>query len=160
MTSFSNESIIRELTQNLRTGNAHVSLEDALANMKPELRSKLYENLPYSLWQLAEHIRIAQWDILEFSTSPDHQSPQWPDEYWPEPVDEVSDEIWEKTLEAIRTDRERFIQLLNDRQDSLFQPFPYGDGQTLFKEALLIIDHTSYHVGEILVLRRLFKDWN
>ncbi len=151
--------MVRELTQTLRIGNAHVSLDDALANVKPGLRTKLHANLPYSIWQLAEHIRIAQWDILEFSTSADHQSPQWPDEYWPQHADEVSDETWEKTLEAIRTDRERFIQVLNDRQDELFQAFAYGDGQNLFREALLIIDHTSYHVGEILVLRRLFDDW-
>lgn len=159
MANASNDSIVQELSQALRQGNAHVSLEEAVADMKAEFRTQLYENLPYSIWQLLEHIRIAQWDIVEFSSSATHQSPKWPDEYWPKKTEEISDQVWDKTLEQIQQDRERFIQLLYERKEELFNPFDYGDGQTLFREGLLIIDHTSYHVGEVLVLRRLFKDW-
>ncbi|BAV06367.1 hypothetical protein FLA_2383 [Filimonas lacunae] len=140
-------------------GNAHISLEKALDNLPPKLRGEKPVNLPYSIWQLTEHIRITQWDILEFSRNPHHVSPQWPDEYWPQ---EAAPDVkkWEKTLQSIQSDRNAFVALLEVKDADLFSPFEHADnGQNLFREAMLIADHTSYHIGQIIVLRRLLNNW-
>ncbi|MDR6198036.1 DinB family protein [Siphonobacter sp. SORGH_AS_0500] len=158
--NYNPEYILNNLIDNLEGSNAHVTFEDAVANLNPVYRTKVYAELPYSIWQLVEHIRIAQWDIVEFSTSSAHQSPQWPEGYWPNPTSEISEQQWQTSLQQIKDDRSRFIDLLRANRNHLFTAFPYGDGQHLFKEALLIIDHTSYHTGEILLLRRLFNNWN
>ena len=143
----------------LRKGNAHVSLDEALDNIPFELLGKALSGLPYSIWQITEHIRIAQWDILEFSSSPNHVSPKWPKEYWPEDAFPGTEDDWLNCTEAIKRDREKFIRLLEDSGENIYTPFPYGDGQSLFKEALVIADHNSYHTGEIVILRRLLNNW-
>ena len=153
------KTLVSELITLIETGNAHVSLDETVADIPADLRTIIPDNLPYSIWQLVEHIRIAQWDIIEFCLSADHQSPKWPDEYWPENPKSISDEIWDKTLTEIKKDRERFFTLLRDENTDLYQPLSHGDGQNIFREALLIADHNSYHLGEILVLRRLLNCW-
>lgn len=157
----SHKTIIHTLEQLLNGGNAHVSVEKALENIPVKLRGKVPDGLPYSIWQLAEHIRITQWDILEFSRNPHHVSPQWPDEYWPAETTPDNDEQWEKTLKAITEDRTAFLQLLEEPDADLYTPFKHADnGQNLLREALLIADHTAYHTGEIIVLRRLLNSWD
>ena len=151
--------IVVELISLIDKGNAHASFEDAVKGVPMELITKIPEGLPYSIWQLAEHIRIVQWDIVEFCLSADHQSPEWPDEYWPENPETVTREAWDKCLEQISLDRSRFFDLLKDQEVDLYAPFNYGDGQSVFREALLIADHNAYHVGEIIVIRRLLGDW-
>lgn len=153
------KTIVSELTTLIKTGNAHVPLDETISDIPTHLRTVIPENLPYSIWQLLEHIRITQWDIVEFCISPDHQSPKWPDEYWPEKTDSVDDKKWDKTLEQIKKDRERFFDLLKNEKTDLYSPLAHGNGQNIFREALLIADHTSYHLGEILVVRRLLKCW-
>lgn len=148
-----------ELIDLINKGNAHMSFEDAVAGVELDLLTVIPDDLPYSIWQLIEHIRITQWDIVEFCLSKDHVSPKWPDEYWPEPVEKVSQEQLNASIQQVKTDRERFFSLLNDINRDLYTAFPYGEGQTLLKEALLIADHTSYHLGEIIVLRRLLGNW-
>ena len=143
----------------LRKGNAHVSLDEALDNIPFELLGKTLPGLPYSIWQITEHIRITQWDILEFSSSANHVSPKWPEEYWPENSFPNTENDWLNCTEAIKQDREKFIRLLEDSGENIYTPFPYGDGQSLFKEALVIADHNSYHTGEIVILRRLLNNW-
>ena len=155
----SKNTLIEELIFLIDKGNAHASFEDAVAGIPKNLRTVIPDKLPYSIWQLVEHIRITQWDILEFCISEKHQSPKWPEEYWPAAVDEVSDKQWEHALAQIQKDRKRFTELLKEEKRDLFEPFPYGDGQNLLREALLIADHTSYHTGEILVIRRLLDCW-
>jgi hypothetical protein len=162
---------VEELVMLLKKGHAHVSFEDAVDGMPPDLLGERPQELPYSIWQLAEHIRITQWDILEFCRSDHHQSPSWPEGYWPKEAvpgktagekDGAGEHVatrWKKCLAQIASDREKFIGLLHERKDSLHEPFSYGDGQTLFREALLIADHTAYHTGEIIVLRRLLGAW-
>ena len=152
--------IVDELITLIKTGNAHVSLDDSVANLPSELRSIIPENLPYSIWQLLDHIRITQWDIVEFCLSENHKSPEWPDDYWSKNPENVSDKDWEACIDQIHNDRDRFFDLLKDGESDLHEPFPYGDGQNIFREALLIADHTSYHLGEILVLRRLLNSWD
>lgn len=143
----------------LDRGNAHASFEDAVADMPLDQLTSKPADLPYSIWQLVEHIRIAQWDIVEFCNNPNHESPEWPKGYWVEEGEHVSAGQWDSTLAQIRNDRERFIALLKDPETDLFSKLPQGTGQTILKEALVIADHNAYHVGEIIVLRRLLGNW-
>ena len=153
------EVVIKNLADLLKKGNAHASLDDALHNITFDLLGKKVKNLPYSIWQLAEHIRIAQWDILEFCRNEKHISPKWPDGYWPSETAPKSKEDWEKCIQKIQSDRKEFIALLNDADENLYKPFSYGKGQSLLKETLVLADHNSYHTGEIIILRRLLNDW-
>lgn len=150
---------IRHLEEALNGGNAHASFDDAVKNVPHELLGVVPAGLPYSIWQLTEHVRITQWDILEFSRNPDHVSPEWPKGYWPTEKAPDPAREWKQSLDRIEADRKAFIALLHKAGEGIYTPFPYGDGQSLFREALLLIDHTSYHTGEIIVLRRLLKDW-
>lgn len=159
MTEENRGIVVVELVNLIDKGNAHASFEDAVNHVPLELLTRIPQDLPYSIWQLVEHIRIAQWDIVEFCLGPDHQSPKWPDEYWPDQAEVVTRAQWENSLAQIKADRERFFGLLKDPEIDLYQPFAYGDGQSLFREALLIADHNAYHVGEIIVIRRLLGNW-
>ncbi|GGA99118.1 DinB family protein [Puia dinghuensis] len=151
--------IIKELEAALEKGNAHVTFEAAVKNIPHELLGIIPDGLPYSLWQLIEHVRITQWDILEFCRNPNHQSPAWPGGYWPKEKTPVHPGDVKKSVGQILADRKAFIGLLQKVGDDLHTPFKHGDGQTLFREALLIIDHTAYHTGEIVVLRRILGNW-
>jgi hypothetical protein len=153
------QKLASELITLIEKGNAHVTLEEATAGLLPELRTTTIENLPYSIWQLVEHVRTAQKDIIDFSLSAEHGSLVWPDDYWPEPVDYVSDSDWESSLKEIKKDQKRFFDLLNNEKNDLFSPLSWGSGQTLLREAMLIADHNSYHTAEIVVARRLLKNW-
>ena len=151
--------IVTELTAALQKGNAHTTFEEAVEDIPHHLLGAIPDGLPYSLWQLIEHIRITQWDILEFSRDPRHQSPPWPEGYWPKEKAPAHPGDCERSVDRILADRKAFITLLQNAGDELHSPFEHGDGQTLFREALLIIDHTAYHTGQIIVLRRLLGDW-
>ena len=151
--------LISELVKLLNGGGAHATFKDAIKNLPADLRGVTPENMPYSIWQLTEHIRIAQWDILEFSRNPRHISPKWPEEYWPKEKSPKNDAAWKACIKQIKLDREAFIALLEDIEADLFKPFPHGDGQNLLREAMLIADHNSYHVGEVVAIRRLLGDW-
>ena len=155
----SDKLIIQQITDLLTGGNAHVTLEDATGNLSLGNVSKKPDNLPYSIWQLVEHIRITQWDIVEFSRDPDYQSPEWPAGYWPKEEAPANEKEWKNTLEQIKKDRQEFVELLNAPAVDLYTPFPHGSGQNLLREALLISDHTSYHLGQIILVRRLLNDW-
>ncbi|HEY0176657.1 MAG TPA: DinB family protein [Pedobacter sp.] len=151
--------VVEELISLISKGNAHASFEDAVAGVSMDLLTVVPDRLPYNIWQLAEHIRIAQWDIVEFCLDPNHKSPKWPDEYWPSADSKADKKKWEATLAGISKDRERFFDLLRDERRDLYETFSYGDGQCIFREALLLADHTAYHTGEIIVIRRLLNDW-
>jgi uncharacterized damage-inducible protein DinB len=153
------EGIVEELSALLEAGNAHVTFDDVCADIPLELLTKPVPGLPYTLWQLVEHIRIAQWDIVEFCLSAEHRSPKWPDEYWPAPTAAVDAQQWQSALQQIRQDRARFLALLRDPAQDLLKPLPHGTGQTLLREAMLIADHTAYHTGQIILLRRLLHNW-
>lgn len=154
------QALISELIVLIEKGSAHVTFDEAIAGLPAEQRTITPENLPYSIWQLVEHLRIAQKDIVDFSASDQFEILVWPDDYWPkEHLDHVSDENWNKSLDQIRSDRERFFELLRDDNNDIFRAFKWGDGQSLLREALLIADHNSYHTAEIVVVRRLLKSW-
>jgi hypothetical protein len=148
-----------ELIALLRGGQAHVPFSTAVEDLPLQVVGVKPPGLPYSIWQLVEHIRIAQADILEFCRAPDYVSPKWPDDYWPAEAAPARVSGWEKSLEEIQSDLDSFIALISDPKADMFTPFSHGQGQNLFREALLIADHTSYHTGEILVIRRLLDRW-
>ncbi|MGV8877589.1 MAG: DinB family protein [Sphingobacteriaceae bacterium] len=153
------QMIRRQLSDLIRKGNAHAAFEAAVESLPINLAGKKVSPLPYTIWQLVEHIRIAQSDILAFTSDPDYQSPKWPEGYWVEQDYPSSEAEWKKSIEQILTDREAFLQILTDPQNNLLQVFPHGDGQNILAEALLIADHNSYHIGEIILMRRLLQNW-
>ena len=151
-------ALIKQLEEMIKGGNAHAPLHDAIAGIPADKTGIVPDGLPYSIWQLLYHIRIASWDILEFSKDRHHKSPKWPDEYWPKETAPASQEEWNKTVQQIHDDQQEFIKLLH-AADDLYKPFPHGDGQSLLREALLIASHNSYHTAEIIVIRRLLGIW-
>jgi hypothetical protein len=153
------QALVAELIALLSKGNAHATFDEAVAGLTPAVWNQHVPEVPYTIWQVAEHMRIAQWDILEFSLDARHQSPEWPAGYWPA-RDAVADEqLWQRTLDQLAADRQRFIDLLQNPATDLLAPLPYGSGQNVLREALLIGDHNAYHAGEIILLRRLLKAW-
>jgi hypothetical protein len=140
-------------------GAAHVTSEAAFKGIPPGLRGRAPEGLPYSPWQLIEHLRITQGDILEFSRDPAHVSPDWPAGYWPEASAPPSDSAWRRSIKAFMDDLEAMKTLVGDPTKDLFARIPWGDGQTLLREALLVADHNAYHLGELVVVRRLLGAW-
>ncbi|SDY40290.1 DinB family protein [Hymenobacter psychrophilus] len=153
------KGIVTELISLLTQGNAHVTFEDACADLTPAQWNQHAPEAPYTIWQLADHIRIAQWDIVEFSLGAEHTSPEWPAGYWPAQTATADEAQWYQTLAQIQADRQRFIDLLQHPTTDLLAPLPHGDGQTILREALLIGDHTAYHTGEIILIRRLLHAW-
>jgi hypothetical protein len=152
-----NKKLIDELSKLLLGGGAHATLKEALADLPADLWGAKPNDLPYSIWQLVEHIRIAQWDMLNFCIDPSHQSPKWPDEYWPKQVAPAKESDWKDAIEQINNDRDEFISVIEN--SDLYEPIPGGSGQTLLQEALQMADHTAYHTAEIIILRRLLGAW-
>lgn len=152
-----NKILIAELEKLLKGGGAHVGLKEAVADLPHDLLGKQPHGLPYSIWQLVEHIRIAQWDMLEFCKDANHQSPKWPDEYWPKATAPDDVKAWRNSLEQIDKDLEEFMGLLHS--SDLFATIPHGEGQSALREALQIADHNAYHISEIVVIRRLLGVW-
>src|SRR5262245_50164227 len=143
----------------LRGGGAHLDFEKTVAGLPAELRGAKVPGLPHTPWRLLEHMRIAQWDILEFSRNPRHVSPAFPEGYWPTgdaPPDETA---WDRSVEAFRSDLKAMQDLVADPATDLFAPIPQGDGQTILREALLIADHNAYHLGQLIVVRRALGAW-
>ena len=117
------------------------------------------DGLPYTAWQVLEHMRIAQWDILEFSRDAKHVSPEWPSGYWPKTKTPPNAQAWNKTIRAFNTDLDAMKKLVAAKSTDLHAPIPHGQGQTILREALLIADHNGYHLGELLLVRRLLGAW-
>ena len=151
----------KQLLASMAGGQAHISLDDAVADMPSALQGKAPAGLPYSAWQVLEHMRITQRDILNFSAPPTggYHAMRWPEDYWPKSSEPPSEQAWEQTVAAIRADRKAFEALLIKPEADLAKPFRWGDGQNLLREALLIADHTAYHLGELVVIRRLLGAW-
>ena len=143
----------------LKGEGAHAKFEDAINDFPAKLRGERVANFPHTAWMLLEHLRIAQWDILEFSRNAKHKSPDWPSGYWPKEEAPPSAAAWAKSVRAFQSDRKALQKLVADPKSDLHKPFPWGDGQTLLREALLVADHNSYHLGQLLMLRRLLGTW-
>jgi len=152
---------LREHVLNLLKGKeAHVDFETAIKDFPPALQGQRPEGAEHSAWELLEHLRIAQWDILEFSRRADHESPAWPQGYWPTTPAPPDDAAWDKSVEAFGKDLRGLCSLVEDESKDLLVPIPHGSGQTILREALLAADHNAYHIGQLVLLRRLLHAWH
>jgi hypothetical protein len=152
--------ILREhLLHLLRSGSAHADFEAAVGDLPSNLRGKKPKGAPHTAWQLLEHMRIGQWDILEFSRNPKHVSPAWPAGFWPKTDAPPSAAAWTNSIRSFRADLKAMAKLIGDKKTDLFAKIPHGDGQTVLREALLLADHNSYHIGQLVLLRRLLGAW-
>ncbi|HKZ02817.1 MAG TPA: DinB family protein [Pyrinomonadaceae bacterium] len=138
--------------------DAHVSFDSAVEGVPPEVRGVQPQGLPHSLWQLLEHTRICQRDILDFCRDPDYKEPKFED-YWPSTSMPPTEDGWEKSIVSFRADREHLKKLATNRSIDLFAPIPHGGGQTYLRELLLVADHNAYHVGQMVAVRRLLGNW-
>jgi uncharacterized damage-inducible protein DinB len=148
-----------QLVTALAGKGAHVEFDSAIQNFPAELRGKLPAGAAHTAWQLLEHIRITQADILEFCLNPDYKELNWPADYWPATAAPADDAAWERSIAGYRHDLKAIQALVADPGRDLFSKIPHGDGQTLFREALLVIDHTSYHLGQLVSIRQLLGTW-
>ncbi|HEY8021026.1 MAG TPA: DinB family protein [Thermoanaerobaculia bacterium] len=158
MSQIDHDRSLRQHLQELLDGShAHVDFDATLKGLPPELRGAKPDGAPHTTWQLLEHLRLAQWDILEFSRDAKHVSPKWPEGYWPETATPPDAAAWEQSVESFRRDLEAMKALVAEAD--LYAPFPWGKGQTLLREALLLADHNAYHLGQIVLVRQLLGAW-
>ncbi len=156
----SHDQALREhLLYLLRGGGAHLDFDAAVEGLPVALRGAKVPGVPHSPWRLLEHLRIAQWDILEFSRNPKHVSPPFPDGYWPADDAPPDAAAWDRSVAAFRADLQAMQDLVADPATDLFAPIPHGDGQTILREALLVADHNAYHLGQLVVVRRALGAW-
>jgi hypothetical protein len=159
MTDAGDKSLREHVLYLLSGGGAHAKFDDVVKSMPEKLRGEKPEGLPHSAWMLLEHMRIAQWDILEFSRNAKHKSPEWPEGYWPKTDAPPSTKAWDKSIQQFHADLKTMEDLVSDLKTDLFAPIAWGDGQTILREALLVADHNAYHLGQIVDVRRLLGAW-
>ena len=140
-------------------GGAHARFNDAVNNMPEKLRGVKPDGLPHSAWMLLEHLHIAQWDILEFSRNSKHASPKWPENYWPKTQAPPNAAAWNKSVQQFRKDLQAMEELVVNPRTDLYARIPWGDGQTILRQALLLADHNAYHVAQLIDVRRLVGAW-
>ena len=143
----------------IREGGAHVPFDRTVARLPARLRGKIPAGLPYSSWMVLEHLRICQWDILDFSRNPNYRAMKWPDAYWPRTPAPPSAAAWTRSIAAFKRDRRAIERLVANPKTDLYAKIPWGQGQTILREALLVADHNAYHIGQLIVLRRLLGAW-
>ena len=160
MPTQNNTALRQHLLSLLKGGNAHADFEAAIKDLPVGVRGKRPRGAEHSPWEVLEHMRIAQWDILEFSRNPRHQSPEFPEGYWPRTQAPPDKTAWPKSVQAFRKDFQEMCDLVADEATDLFARIPHGDGQTILREALLVADHNAYHLGELILLRRLLGAWH
>lgn len=153
------KALRRHVVDLLESRGAHVDWKAVFDDLPSRLRGTKPAGAPHTAWQLLEHLRITQWDILEFSRDPKHVSPEWPKGYWPKTEAPPSAKAWERSVKAFQSDLTAMRKLLLDPKTDLFARIPHGTGQTILREALLIADHNAYHVGQLVLLRRLLGAW-
>jgi uncharacterized damage-inducible protein DinB len=153
------DALRQHLLDQLRGRNAHADFDTVMADFPSRLRGVKPPGAPHTGWQLLEHMRIAQSDILEFSRDAKHKSPAWPEGYWPKTETPPSAASWNNSLRSFRADLKAMAKLVADKKTDLFARISHGSGQTILREALLVADHNSYHLGQIVVLRRLLGAW-
>ena len=153
------KALMDHLLELLKGGSAHIDFEKAVARLPEKLRGMKPSDAPHSAWQIIEHLRISQWDILEFCRNPSHVSPDWPSGYWPATAAPPDSRAWDKSVAAFEADLEAMKKFIADPSTDLYARIPHGEGQTLLREALLVADHNAYHLGQLVLLRRLLGAW-
>jgi hypothetical protein len=159
MTSDHEQSLRKHLLEQLAGGNAHAKFEDVVKGLPKKLQGVKPAKFPHTAWMVLEHLRLAQWDILEFSRNPKHASPKWPEGYWPKTEAPPNAAAWNKSVQQFRRDRKAMQALVANRKTDLFARIPWGEGQTILRETLLLADHNAYHLGQLLDVRRLLGAW-
>ncbi len=150
----------KQLIDLLKGGNAHAKFDDIIAGLPPKLRGQKPPRLPHSPWMLLDHLRIAQWDILEFSRNKKHVSPDWPKGYWPRTAAPPSTAAWNASVKNFRKDLKALQDLVANPKTDLHARIPWGDGQTVLRQALLAADHTAYHLAQLVDARRALGAWS
>jgi len=153
------QSLREHLLELLKGGHAHATFENAIEDLEPRLYGAKPANFPHSPWMLLEHLRIAQWDILEFSRNKQHESPKWPEGYWPNSAEPPNAEAWKKSVDQFGSDLKAVQDLVKNPKVDLFAKIPWGDGQTILREVLLVADHNAYHIAQLVDARRLLGAW-
>ena len=154
------DKALREhLLELLKGGGAHAKFGDAVADLPDDLRGKKVEGLPYTFWMVLEHMRIAQWDILDFSVNPKYKAMKWPDGYWPKTEAPTTDAAWNDSIKKFKKDLKAVQDLVAKPKTDLYAKILWGEGQTVLREALLVADHNAYHLGQLVTLRRLSGAW-
>lgn len=149
----------KQIAAMLDGGHAHAKFDDAVNGIPANLRGVKPPGLPHSPWMLLEHLRIAQWDILDFSVNPAYKEITWPDEYWPKTDAPPDDTAWDASVAAVHRDVKAMQELVMNPATDLYAKIPWGSGQTVLREALLIVDHNAYHIGQLILVRRLLGAW-
>jgi hypothetical protein len=153
------QSLREHLLYLLQDGGAHAKFDEVIADFRATFRGKKVAELPYTAWMLLEHMRVAQWDILEFSRNSKHVSPEFPAGYWPKTEAPPTGKAWDESVSAFRRDLKGMVELVKDPTTDLYTPLKWGDGQTVLREALLVADHNAYHLGQLVTLRRMLGAW-
>jgi len=154
------KSLREHVVNLLKGGGAHVSFDDAVKDLPADLRGKRPKGADHSPWEILEHLRIALWDILEFTRDPKHVSPEFPSGYWPKTQGPPDGKAWDKSVHSFRADAKTLADLVADESTDLLARLPHGDGQTVLREALVAADHNAYHLGELVLVRRLLGAWS
>lgn len=143
----------------LSARQAHCTFEDAVAHVPPARRGERPEDMPYSVWELAEHIRIAQRDIVEYCQNAEYEAPDWPADYWPTETERPTDDAWNESIAAFKRDRDEMLELVANESIDLFDTVPASNEHTYLREAMLVADHNAYHIGQIVTVRRQLGIW-
>jgi len=151
-------SLRKTLAELLRMKGAHVSLHDAVSDFPPALRGVKPPGAPHTAWQLLEHMRLAQEDILDFSRDPNYKAKTFPDDYWPATEAPPNEQAWAKSIETFQEDLKQMQELIAETKHDLLAKLPHGTGQTLLREALLVADHNAYHLGQLVFLRKILEN--
>ena len=155
-----NQNILRQqLVQLLSGRNAHMSFEDAVNEFPMELINTQPPNVPYTFWHLIEHLRIAQWDILDFIKNPNYIAPDWPTGYWPETDSSATPEGWTNSVSQFLRDRKELVELVQNPNIDLFSDLEHAPGYTVLREIIVVADHNAYHIGELGILRQVMSAW-
>ena len=147
----------KHLLNMLRMKGAHMSFDEAVAGFPAAQRGVKPKGVPHTAWQLLEHLRLAQWDILDFSRNPKYKEKKFPDDYWPKTEAPPDDAAWDRSVEQFQQDLKAMEELVSDPKVDLTQPIGHGKGQTLLREALLVADHNAYHLGQLVFLRKMLE---
>ncbi len=153
------KAVREQLLLLLRGGNAHITFDQAVEQFPMASINIQPTNISYTPWHLLEHIRIAQWDILEFIRNPTHVSPQWPQGYWPSEGEHADEDKWHKSISDFRADLKALQDMVVDPRTDLVAPIPHAQGYTVLREILLVADHNAYHIGEFAILRQVMATW-
>ena len=155
----SDKALRQHVVKLLKGGDAHADFEKVVKDFPADLQGKRPQGAEHSPWEVLEHLRIAQWDILDFSQNAEYKELKWPDEYWPKTAAPADEKAWDQSVIAFRSDLKAMCDLVADERTDLFAKIPHGDGQTVLREALVVADHNAYHLGELVLLRRMLGAW-